>query len=138
MHQNFVLQLYWQIQFLYRTVLIGIFFLILSFWFIEFGKICQLYKMHWINQYRQTILQANFKLYINPHMLASILSCHNILWEQFLTCLFLLLWHKKLKIRLFILSMLLVLIQRYLLSIQVILTISDFQKTDAEIKFMHG
>ena len=49
MYQNFILKLFEPlgcIQFLYRTVLIGIYFFVLLFWFFEFGRIFELYKMH--------------------------------------------------------------------------------------------
>ena len=67
MHQNFILKLFellWHIQILYRTVLIGLYSLVLLLWFFEFGRIFELYKMHWIYQNWLRILQDKSKIYI--------------------------------------------------------------------------
>ena len=66
MHQNFILKLFeplGHIQFLYRTVLIRIYFFALLLWFFEFGRIFELCKMHWIYQNWLRILQYNSKIY---------------------------------------------------------------------------
>ena len=66
MHQNFILKLFeplGHIQFLCRAVLIGIYFFVLLLWFFEFGRIFELYKMHWIYQNWLRILQDKSKIY---------------------------------------------------------------------------
>ena len=45
-------------------VVIGIYFFIFLLWVFEFGRIFELYKMHWINQNWLTILQDKSKIYI--------------------------------------------------------------------------
>ena len=45
-------------------VLIGIYFFALLLWFFEFGRIFELYKMHWIYQNWLRILQDKSKIYI--------------------------------------------------------------------------
>ena len=68
MPQNFILnlfELHWHVQLLYRTLLIVIYFVVLLLWFIEFGRIFELYKIHWINQNWLTILQDRSKIYIS-------------------------------------------------------------------------
>ena len=67
MHQNFILKLFellGHIQCLYRTVLIRIYFFAFLPWFFEFGRILELYKMHWIYQNWLRILQDKSKICI--------------------------------------------------------------------------
>ena len=67
MYQNFIMKLFellGHIQFLCRTVLIGIYFFVLLLWFFEFGRISELYKIHWIYQNWLRILQDKSKIYI--------------------------------------------------------------------------
>ena len=68
MHQNFILQLFEHhrhIQSVQDFVLIVIYFVVSLLWFIEFGRIFELYKIHWINQNWLTILQDRSKIYIS-------------------------------------------------------------------------
>ena len=68
MHQNFVLKLFEHhrhIQFVQNFVFIIIYFVVLLLWVIEFGRIFELYKIHWINQNWLTILQDRSKIYVS-------------------------------------------------------------------------
>ena len=68
MHQNFIWKLFEHlrhIQSVQNFVLIVIYFVVLLLWFIEFGRIFELYKIHWINQNWLTILQDRSKIYIS-------------------------------------------------------------------------
>ena len=68
MHQNFILKLFGHhshIQSVQDLVLIVIYFVVLLLWVIEFGRIFELYKIHWINQNWLTILQDRSKIYIS-------------------------------------------------------------------------
>ena len=67
MHQNFIWKLFEHlrhIQSVQDFVLVVIYFVVLLLWFIEFGRIFELYKIHWINQNWLTILQDRSKIYI--------------------------------------------------------------------------
>ena len=68
MHQNFIWKLFEhlrRIQSVQDFVLIVIYFVVSLLWFIEFGRIFELYKIHWINQNWLTILQDRSKIYIS-------------------------------------------------------------------------
>ena len=68
MHQNFIWKLFEHlrhIQSVQDFVLIVIYFVVSLLWFIEFGRIFELYKIHWINQNWLTILQDRSKIYIS-------------------------------------------------------------------------
>ena len=68
MHQNFIWKLFEHlrhIQSVQDFVLIVIYFVVSLLWFIEFGRIFELYKIHWINQNWLTILQDRSKMYIS-------------------------------------------------------------------------
>ena len=68
MHQNFILKLFEHhrhIQSVQNFVFIVIYFVVLLLWVIEFGRIFELYKIHWINQNWLTILQDRSKIYIS-------------------------------------------------------------------------
>ena len=68
MHQNFIWKLFEHlrhIQSVQDFVLIAIYFVVSLLWFIEFGRIFELYKIHWINQNWLTILQDRSKIYIS-------------------------------------------------------------------------
>ena len=65
MHQNFILKLFGHhrhIQSVQDFVLIVIYFVVLLLWFIEFGRIFELYRIHWIHQ---NWLQDRSKIYIS-------------------------------------------------------------------------
>ena len=53
------------IQSVQDFVLIVIYFVVSLLWFIEFGRIFELYKKHWINQNWLIILQDRSKMYIS-------------------------------------------------------------------------
>ena len=87
------------IQSVQNFVFIVIYFIVLILWVIEFWRIFELYKIHWISQNWLTILQRGQKskaAYATKHF-----EFLNSFWWQFLICLFLLLWQKPLKINLF-------------------------------------
>ena len=68
MHQNFIWKHFEHlrhIQSVQDFVLVVIYFVVLLLWFIEFGRIFELYKIHWINQNWLTILQDRSKIYIS-------------------------------------------------------------------------
>ena len=68
MHQNFIWKLFEHhrhVQCVQDFVLIVIYFVVSLLWFIEFGRIFELYKIHWINQNWLTILQDRSKIYIS-------------------------------------------------------------------------
>ena len=68
MHQNFIWKLFEHlrhIQSVQDFVLIVIYFVVLLLWFIEFGRIFELYKIHWINQNCIAIPQDRSKIYIS-------------------------------------------------------------------------
>ena len=68
MHQNFIWKLFIHlrpIQSVQDFVLIVIYFVVSLLWFIEFGRIFELYKIHWINQNWLTILQDRSKMCIS-------------------------------------------------------------------------
>ena len=68
MHQNFICKLFEHprhIQSVQDFVLIVIYFVVLLLWVIEFGRIFELYKKHWIIQNWLTILQDRSKIYIS-------------------------------------------------------------------------
>ena len=68
MHQNFILKLFEHhrhIQSVQDFVLIVIYFVVLLLWVIEFGRIFELYKIHWINQNWLAILQDRPKINIS-------------------------------------------------------------------------
>ena len=68
MHQNFIWKLFEHLRHILTVqdfVLIVIYFVVLLHWVIEFGRIFELHKIHWINQNRLTILQDRSKIYIN-------------------------------------------------------------------------
>ena len=52
-------------NFVQDFVIIVIYFVVLLLWVIEFGRIFELYKIHWINQNWLTILQDRSKIYIS-------------------------------------------------------------------------
>ena len=67
-HQNFIWKLFEHlrhIQFVQDFVLIVIYFVVLLLGSIEFGRIFELYEIHWINQNWLTILQDRSKIYIS-------------------------------------------------------------------------
>ena len=60
MHQNFIWKLFGHLRHIKSVqdfVLIAIYFAVSLLWFIEFGRIFELYKICWINQNLLTILQ---------------------------------------------------------------------------------
>ena len=66
MHQNFILKLFEHhrhIQSAQNFVFIVIYFVVLLLWVIEFGRIFELYKIHWINQNWLTIVQDRSNIY---------------------------------------------------------------------------
>ena len=68
MHQNFIWKLFGHLRHIKSVqdfVLIAIYFVVSLLWFIEFGRIFELYKIHWINQNWLTILQDRSKIYIS-------------------------------------------------------------------------
>ena len=68
MHQNFICKHFEHlrhIQSVQDFVLVVIYFVVLLLCFIEFGRIFELYKIHWINQNWLTILQDRSKTYIS-------------------------------------------------------------------------
>ena len=68
MHQNFIWKLFEHlrhIQSVQDFVLIVIYFVVSLLWFIEFGRIFEQYKIHWINQNWLKILQDRSKMYIS-------------------------------------------------------------------------
>ena len=68
MHQNFIWKLFGHLRHIKSVqdfVLIAIYFVVSLLWFIEFGRIFDLYKIHWINQNWLTILQDRSKMYIS-------------------------------------------------------------------------
>ena len=68
MHQNFISKLFEHlrhIQSVQDFVLIVIYFVVSLLWFIEFGRIFEMYKIHWINQNWLTILKDRSKMYIS-------------------------------------------------------------------------
>ena len=67
-HQNFILKLFEHhrhIQSVQNFVFIVIYLVVLLLWDIEFGRIFELYKIHWINQNWLTILQDRSKIYVS-------------------------------------------------------------------------
>ena len=102
MHQNFILKLFEHhrhIQSVQNFVFIVIYLVVLLLWVIEFGRIFELYKIHWINQNWQTILQDRSKIYIS--MFCQAFWVVKSLFDSIY--LFPLLWLRTLKIRLFFL-----------------------------------
>ena len=68
MHHNFICKLFEHlrhIQSVQDFVLIVIYIVVSLLWFIEFGRIFELYKIHWIDQNCLTILQDRSKIYIS-------------------------------------------------------------------------
>ena len=68
MHQNFIWKLFGHLRHIKSVqdfVLIAIYFVVSLLWFIEFGRIFELYKIQWINQNWLTILQDRSKMYIS-------------------------------------------------------------------------
>ena len=68
MHQYFILKLFEHhrhIQSVQNFVFIVIYLVVLLLWVIEFGRIFELYKIHWINQNWLTNLQDRSKMYIS-------------------------------------------------------------------------
>ena len=68
MHQNFIWKLFGHLRHIKSVqdfALIAIYFVVSLLWFIEFGRIFELYKIHWINQNWLTILQDRSKIYIS-------------------------------------------------------------------------
>ena len=64
-HQNFIWKLFEHLRHIQSAqdfVLIVIYFVVWLLWFIEFGRIFELYKIHWINQ---NWLQDRSKIYIS-------------------------------------------------------------------------
>ena len=101
MHQNFIWKNFEHlrhIQSVQDFVLIVIYFVVLLLGSIEFGRIFELYEIHWINQNWLTILHVSLKSilpYTAKHLFYQI-----IIQEHVLITLFLLFWHQTLKIRL--------------------------------------
>ena len=83
MHQIFILKLFEHhrhIQSVQDFVFIVIYFVVSLLWVIEFGRIFELYKIHWINQNWQTILQDRSKIYIG--MFCQVFWVVKILFES--------------------------------------------------------
>ena len=65
---KFYLETFWHlrhIQSVQDFVLTVIYFVVSLLWFIEFGRIFEVYKIHWINQNWLTNLQDRSKMYIS-------------------------------------------------------------------------
>ena len=65
MHQNFIWKLFEHLRHIRSVQDFVIYFVVSLLWFIEFGRIFELYKIHWINQNWLTILQYRSKIYIS-------------------------------------------------------------------------
>ena len=68
MHQNFIWKLFEHFRHIKSVqdfVLIVIYFVVSLLWFIEFGRIFELYKIHWIDQNWLPILEDRSKIYIS-------------------------------------------------------------------------
>ena len=94
MHQNFILKLFehhsWHIQSVQHFVFILIYFIVLLLWFIEFGRIFELNKIHWINQNWLKILQNRSKIYISmfcqEFWVVKLLFYSNVLYDYSYFC----------------------------------------------------